>query len=70
MAEKVGNNENAIWVSVGVTKNLGNYESLKLDAGARYTADPSDVDEWEKVWKIVEDQIEKKMSEANEELNE
>jgi len=24
-----------IWASVGITKNLGNYESLRLDAGAR-----------------------------------
>ena len=61
---------NAIWVQVGLTKNLGNYESLKLDAGARINADPNDPDQWDNLWKTVEDQIEKKMMEANEELNE
>ena len=27
--------ETEIWASIGITKNLGNYESLRLDAGAR-----------------------------------
>jgi hypothetical protein len=36
----MSNEENKveIWASVGITKNLGNYESLRLDAGARITA--------------------------------
>ena len=31
--------EGKIWVSLGITKNLGNYDSLRLDAGAEVRTD-------------------------------
>lgn len=63
------NNDNKdveIWASIGVTKNLGNYESLRLDAGARIKA-PSEFDDkaWEDLWKAVDEQIESKLRELD-----
>jgi hypothetical protein len=55
-----------IWASVGITKNLGNYESLRLDAGARITADNvEDPSVWEKLWNAVDEQIESKLKELD-----
>lgn len=55
-----------IWASVGITKNLGNYESLRLDAGARITADNvEDPSAWEKLWNAVDEQIESKLKELD-----
>ena len=34
----IDNDKAEIWASVGITKNLGNYESLRLDAGAKIMA--------------------------------
>jgi hypothetical protein len=59
---------NTIWASLGITKNLGNYESARIDAGARVVADADDVEAWEKLWNEIESQIERKLLEANEEL--
>lgn len=55
-----------IWASIGVTKNLGNYESLRLDAGARVKA-PSENDEqaWANLWNAVDEQIEAKLRELD-----
>lgn len=59
--------QNVIWCSVGITKNLGNYESLRIDAGARYTVDQStDKDEaWKNLWEEVQAQIEQQLLEAD-----
>lgn len=57
-----------IWASLGITKNLGNYESLRLDAGARMQA--SEVDDpaaWAKVWESIDAQIEAKLQELDNE---
>jgi hypothetical protein len=55
-----------IWASVGITKNLGNYESLRLDAGARVTASSvEDEEAWNKLWSIVDSQIEAKLQELD-----
>lgn len=65
---------NTIWASVGVTKNLGNYESLRIDAGARRTladglsAEETDA-EWNKVWEEVQAQLEERLLEAAEGLD-
>tara|TARA_Y100001949_G_C15977476_1_gene326839 strand:+ start:817 stop:1017 length:201 start_codon:yes stop_codon:yes gene_type:complete len=57
-----------IWVSLGITKNLGNYESLRLDAGAEIRTDVVDNDnEWERLWQKVDEQIEQKLSELDKE---
>lgn len=55
-----------IWASVGITKNLGNYESLRLDAGARIVATSvEDASAWEKLWNSVDEQIESKLKELD-----
>jgi hypothetical protein len=60
-----------IWVSVGITKNLGNYESLRLDCGARNVVDNVDDDAaWQKLWDTVDGQLQAKILEAAEALEE
>lgn len=55
-----------LWASVGITKNLGNYESLRLDAGARITASSaSDEEAWKSLWAVVDSQIEAKLQELD-----
>jgi hypothetical protein len=59
-------NEIEIWASIGVTKNLGNYESLRLDAGARTKASSTeDETAWEKLWASIDAQIEAKLQELD-----
>lgn len=62
------NDGNHIWVSIGVTKNLGNYESFRIDAGARLIGDPSDDALWDNLWAKVEAEVEEKLLEANQEM--
>lgn len=64
--------QNVIWCSVGITKNLGNYESLRIDAGARYTVDfQTDKDAaWKDLWAEVQAQIEEQLLEADRGLSE
>jgi len=59
--------QNTIWCSVGITRNLGNYESLRIDAGARVTIDPSADKEqsWKDLWEDVQAQIEAQLLEAD-----
>jgi len=58
---------NSIWCSVGITKNLGNYESLRIDAGARIDIEAfSDKEEaWKNLWTEVQAQIEEQLIEAD-----
>lgn len=59
-------NEVEIWASVGITKNLGNYESLRLDAGAKCKASSlDDEDAWNKLWTSIDEQIEAKLQELD-----
>lgn len=55
---------NEITVSVGLTKNLGNYESLRIDASARKVlVDGENRDDaWKNLWDEVQDQIEGQLS--------
>lgn len=64
--------QNTIWCSVGITRNLGNYESLRIDAGARIAIDPSrDKDEaWSALWEEVQLQIEAQLLDADKGLAE
>lgn len=63
-------NEIEIWASIGVTKNLGNYESLRLDAGAKTKASSTDdEDAWNKLWASIDAQIEAKLLELDNEPN-
>lgn len=62
-------NEVEIWASVGITKNLGNYESLRLDAGARTKASSlEDEVAWKKLWESIDSQIEAKLQELDGEI--
>jgi len=55
-----------VWASIGITKNLGNYESLRLDAGAECYADAlDDKDAWAKLWESIDSQIEAKLNEID-----
>ena len=55
-----------VWASIGITKNLGNYESLRLDAGAKMTCLSIEDDEaWKKLWQAVDAQIEAKLQELD-----
>ena len=61
-------NGTEIWASLGITKNLGNYESLRLDAGARTVATSLDDEEaWKKLWESIDSQIEAKLQELDNE---
>lgn len=56
-------NSHEIWCSVGVTKNLGNYESLRIDAGARINVtDVVSSEDWTKLWELVSQQIDEQLS--------
>jgi len=60
------NGKSEIWASIGITKNLGNYESLRLDAGAKVMAtSPEDQDAWTRLWQSIDDQIEAKLRELD-----
>lgn len=55
--------DNKITVTIGITKNLGNYESLRLEAQVTETV--SDVDDpaaWNKLWTLVDDQLEAQLN--------
>jgi len=55
-----------IWASLGITKNLGNYESLRLDAGAKVQASSEDDESaWQSLWAAVDEQIEMKLRELD-----
>lgn len=61
-------NEIEIWASIGITKNLGNYESLRLDAGAKTKASSVDDDTaWKRLWESIDAQIEAKLLELDNE---
>lgn len=59
-----------ISVTVGLTRNLGNYQSLRIDAGL--TLDSEDVlsdEEWTQAWAKVESEVESRLSELDGELS-
>lgn len=57
-----------IWASIGITKNLGNYESLRLDAGARTKASSlEDENAWKELWNSIDAQIEARLQELDSE---
>jgi hypothetical protein len=55
--------EDSVWVSIGITKNVGNYESVRLDAGIRKTLGTTDSMEvvWKEAWREVNDQLEEQL---------
>jgi hypothetical protein len=68
MASQAKNEIVEIWASIGITKNLGNYESLRLDAGAKVTCKADEEDNaWKSLWDSVDSQIESKLQELDSE---
>jgi len=66
MKSNLNENQVELWASVGITKNLGNYESLRLDAGARVIASNiDDTESWNKLWDAIDSQIEAKLQEID-----
>jgi hypothetical protein len=62
----IDNDKAEIWASVGITKNLGNYESLRLDAGAKIIAGSlEDESAWQRLWAALDEQIEAKLKELD-----
>tara|TARA_B100000586_G_scaffold144571_1_gene104819 strand:+ start:677 stop:877 length:201 start_codon:yes stop_codon:yes gene_type:complete len=61
----MSNEDNHVWVSIGITKNLGNYESMRLDAGAKLSGDPTDDKLWNQLWETVDAQLESKLAEID-----
>jgi hypothetical protein len=62
----IDNDKAEIWASVGITKNLGNYESLRLDAGAKIIAGSlEDESAWQRLWVALDEQIEAKLKELD-----
>lgn len=57
--------ENSVWVSIGLTKNLGNYESLRIDAGGSAAVEDGEdrAEVYKRLWDDVKDQIERKLAE-------
>jgi len=60
-----------IKASVGITKNIGNYESVRLDASEeRDIVDGEDEKAaWVSLWKAVQDQIEEQLLEVAKVVN-
>ncbi len=53
---------NVIWVSVGITKNLGNYESFRIDGGVSAEVDDiNDEEAWTRLWNLVDAQLEEQL---------
>ena len=42
MERTIKNEDDKVWVTISRTINLGNYESLKIDAGLSYTLKPKE----------------------------
>jgi hypothetical protein len=56
---------NVIWISVGVTKNLGNYESFRIDGGVSAEVDDiNDEEAWQRLWNLVDAQIEEQLKDS------
>jgi len=58
--------KNSVYVSVGITKKIGQYESLRLDASQNVVLNDGDDKDatWEAAWKEVQDQLENQLKEA------
>ena len=51
-------NSGKVKVQVGITKNLGNYENIKVDVGVEVDVDNVyDATEWEAAKKQIDDQL-------------
>ena len=65
---------NSIGASIGITRNLGNYESMRIDAWeTRQVNDPNNAEEveaaWKSVWEGIESQVEAQLLSADKEMS-
>ena len=67
----MNNEETKITVSLGYTKNLGNFESLRFDLGITDSRREGENinDAFERVYKFVEDKLTDKVLETNKETS-
>lgn len=67
----MNNEETKITVSLGYTKNLGNFESLRFDLGITDSRREGENinDAFERVYKFVEDKLADKVLETNKETS-
>jgi hypothetical protein len=55
---------------LGITKNAGNYESIRIDAGAELVVDDiTDPDSWKALWDEIDSQVEAKLLEVNQAIS-
>jgi hypothetical protein len=54
-----------IKVAIGYTKNMKNFESLRLDVGLEFDGDVDSEEAWEQAWNMVDAQLEKKLLEVD-----
>lgn len=47
-------------VSLGITKNIGNYESFRIEVGATYDGETK----WEEAWEEVDNELDNKIKEV------
>lgn len=61
-------NPNVVGVSLGITRNLGNFNSLRFDAWASSEVKEGEDREavFDRLWAEVDAEIEEKLNEANE----
>jgi hypothetical protein len=65
----VNTEHNVLTASLGITKNLGNFESVRIDVSATVIdKDPNDGKAWEELWSAVDDQLDAKLTEVEEVL--
>ena len=66
------NEETKVYVTLGYTLNLGNFQSLRVDLGVIDSKRDSENtnDAFERVYKFVEDKLTEKINEAKLEVNE
>jgi len=58
-------NPNIIWVSAGVTKNMGDFNSFRIDAGVSAEVDDvNDEENWKKLWTLIDDQLDEQMKDV------
>lgn len=59
-------NQETVGVSLGITRNLGNYNSLRIDAWASDPVKEGETKEevYDRLWAVVDAELEEKLAEA------
>ena len=64
MSNDDSDRDKAINATVGLTVNLGDYNSLRIDAGASIPGDPYDKEDWAKLWEALYAELFEQMDES------